>query len=91
MVKKCHPCQVYTRKMWTHSSPLFLVITVDPFPKWGIYFTTCNQVLAKGHKYIIVPVDYFTKWVKYTPTFNNDGDTRTPLMFIQIISRFHIA
>jgi hypothetical protein len=35
-VKKCHPCQVFSRKMRAHPAPMFLVITVGPFTKWGI-------------------------------------------------------
>ena len=77
VVKKCHPCQVYTRKMCAHLAPLFPVIIVGPFTKWGIDYTTCNPPSAKGHKYIIVAVDYFTKWVKAMPTFGNDGETTT--------------
>ena len=35
VVKRCHPCQLYTRKMWSHPAPLFLVVSVGPFMKWG--------------------------------------------------------
>ena len=62
VVKRCHPCQLYTRKMRSHPAPLFPIITVGPFTKWGIDYVTCNPVSARGHKYIIVAVDYFTKW-----------------------------
>ena len=41
-VKRCHPCQIFTRKMRAHPAPLFPVVTVYPFTKWGIDFTTCN-------------------------------------------------
>ena len=68
-VKKCHPCQIYTRKMCAHPALLFPVITVSPFTKWGIDYTTCNPPSAKGHKYIIVAVDYFMKSVDAMPTF----------------------
>jgi hypothetical protein len=39
-VKKCHPCQVFSRKMRAHPAPMFPVITVGPFTKWGIDYTT---------------------------------------------------
>ena len=68
VVKYCHPCQVYTQKMHTHLAPLFPIIIVDPFTKWGINFTTCNPPSAANHKYIIVVVDYFTKWAEAMPT-----------------------
>jgi len=53
VVKKCHPCQVYTQKMRTYLDPLFPVIIFGQFMKWGIDFTTCNPPLTKGHKYIL--------------------------------------
>jgi hypothetical protein len=54
-----------------------------PFTKWGIDFTTCHLVSARGHRYIIVAVDYFTKWVEAMPTFNNDGETVSFLFSIR--------
>lgn len=63
-VKENHLCQVYTQNMHTHLAILFPVITVGPFRKWGIDFTTCNLPLKKGHKYIIIAVDYFNKWAQ---------------------------
>lgn len=90
VVKMCHPCQVYTRKMHAHTNLLFPVIIVGPFTKWGIYFTTCNLVSTKGHKYISVAVDYYTKWLKSMPTFNNNSETKTLFLFNHIISHFGI-
>jgi len=49
-VKKCHPCQVYTRKICAHLASIFHVIIVGLFTNWGIDFTTYNLTLAKGHK-----------------------------------------
>ena len=74
-VKQCHPCHLYTRKMWLHPAPLFLIISVGPFMKWGIDYMTCNPSSAGGHKYIIVTVDYFMKWAEAMPTFKADGET----------------
>jgi hypothetical protein len=89
-VKKCHLCQIFSRKMRAHHAPMFPIITVGPFTKWGIDFTTFHLVSARGHCYIIVAVDYFTKWVEAMPTFNNDGKTTTLFIFNQIIARFGI-
>jgi len=89
-VKHCHPCQIYTQKMCAHPAPLFPVITVGPFTKWGIDFTTCNPPSAANHKYIIVAVDNFTKWADAMPTYKNDSETTTLFLFNQIISRFGI-
>jgi hypothetical protein len=76
--------------MWAHPTPMFLVIVVGPFIKWGINFTTCHPTYSRGHRYIIVVVNYFTKWVKYMPTFNNDRETTALFVFNQIVSRFDI-
>jgi hypothetical protein len=37
-VKKCHPCQVFTRNMHLDPTPFHPVITVGPFTKWGVDF-----------------------------------------------------
>ena len=89
-MKHCHACQLYTRKMRSHPAPLFPIILVGPFTKWGIDDVTCNPVLARGHKYIIVTVDYFTKWAEEMPTYKDDGETTAFFIFNQIISRFGI-
>jgi transposase InsO family protein len=73
-----------------HPAPMFPIITVGPFTKWGIDYTTRNPPLARGHCYIIVAVDYFTKWVEAMPTFKYDGETATLFLFNQIITIFHI-
>ena len=70
--------------------PIFPVIIVGPFTKWGNDYTTCNLPSAKGHKYIIVAVDYFTKWVEAMPTFGNDSDKIALFLFNQVIARFGI-
>jgi hypothetical protein len=88
--KKCHPCQIFSRKMRAHPTPMFPVITIGPFTKWGIDYTTCNPPSARGHRYIIVAVDYFTKWVEAMPMFKDDGETATLFLFNQIIARFDI-
>jgi hypothetical protein len=80
-VKKYHPCQVFSRKMRAHLALMFPVITVGPFTKWGIDYTTCNPPSARGHHDIIIVVDYFTKWVKALPTFKDDGETATLFLF----------
>jgi hypothetical protein len=36
-VKKCHPCQIFSRKMRAYSSPMFHVIVVGPFTKWDLF------------------------------------------------------
>jgi hypothetical protein len=72
------------------SYPMFPVIFVGPFTKWGIDFTTFHPVSAMGHRYIIVAVDYFIKWVEAMPTFNNYGETSALFIFNHIVARFSI-
>ena len=76
--------------MWLHPAPLFPVISVGPFMKWGIDYVTCNPVLAAGHKYIIVAVDYFMKWVEAMATYKADEETAFFFIFNQIIVCFGI-
>jgi hypothetical protein len=77
--------------MRAHPAPIFPIITVGPFTKWGIDYTTCNPPSARGHLYIIVAIDYFTKWVEVMPTFKDDGETATLFLFNQIIARFDVS
>ena len=60
---------------------MFPIITVGPFTKWGIDYTTCNPPSARGHCYIIVVVNYFTKWVESMPTFKDDGEIAALFLF----------
>ena len=76
--------------MRSHPAPLFFVVLVGPFMKWGINYMTCNPVSAGGHKYIIVVVDYFTKWAETMPTFKANGETTAFFVFNQIIAWFGI-
>ena len=76
--------------MRAHLAPMFPIIIVGPFTKWGIDCTTFHLASARGHHYIIVAVDYFTKWVEAMSTFKDDGETVALFLFNQIIARFNI-
>jgi hypothetical protein len=89
-VKECHSCHIFSWKMRAHPTPMFPIIIVVPFTKWGIDYTTCNPPSTKGHRYIIVAIDYFMKWVKTMPTFKDDGETATLFLFNQIIARLDV-
>jgi len=71
-------------------APLYPIIAVSPFTKWGIDFNTCNPHLAGGHAYIILVVDYFTKWAEEMPTFSADSKTAATFVFNHIISIFGV-
>jgi hypothetical protein len=90
VVKKCHPCQVFTWKMHSHPAPLYPVISLSPFTKWGLDFIVYNPTLVGGHRHIIMVVDYFTKWVEVMPTVKYDGNIPSFFVFNQIISWFGI-
>jgi hypothetical protein len=67
--------------MRAHPAPMFPVIKVGLFTKWGIDYATCNPPSARGHHYIIIAVEYFTKWVEAIITFKYDGKTTTLFLF----------
>jgi hypothetical protein len=76
--------------MRAHPSPMFPIIIIGPFTKWGTDYTTCNPPSECGHRYIIVVVEYFTKWVQAMPMFKDDRETTTLFFFNQIIARFSV-
>ena len=90
VVKRCHPCQIFSRKMHVYLAPLHPVVSISPFAKWGIDFTMCNPPFVVGHHYIIVVVDYFTKWAEVMPTYSNDAKTVALFLFNHIIAQFGI-
>jgi hypothetical protein len=49
VVKKCHPCQVFTLNMRSHPNSLHPFIIVVPFTKWGVDFVDCNPTSAGGY------------------------------------------
>ena len=89
-VKKCHPCQIFSPKMCMHPAPLHPIVSIGPFAKWGIDFTTCNPPSATRHHYIIVAVDYFMKWAEAMPTYNNDAKTLALFLFNHVIAKFDV-
>ena len=72
------------------AAPLHPVVTVGPFSKWGIDYTSCNPRSVEGPGYIIVAVDYFTKWGEAMPTLNEDGYTAAQFLFNHVITRFGV-
>jgi hypothetical protein len=90
-VKKCHPYQVFLRKICMHPTPLYPIITINPFTKWGVYFMTCHLALIRRHKYIIMVINYFTKWVEAMPNFSNDSEIVELFIFKQIISKVGVS
>lgn len=71
-------------------APLHPVVTVGPFAKCGIDYTTCKPRSAGGHGFIIVAVGYFTKWAEAMPTLNEDGHTVAQFLFNHVITWFGV-
>jgi hypothetical protein len=90
IVQKCHTCQTYNNKIRSHTTPLYLLVSVGPFSKWGIDFMACNPQSVGGHGYIIIVVDCFTKWAEVMPTFDNTGKMTTLFIFNHIVTRFGV-
>ena len=80
VVKKCHPCQVFTKNMHACLALLFPIIDVGPFSIWGIDFITCTLAFARD----------FTKWVEAMPTIKNNDETVAIFTFNNIITRFGV-
>eukprot|EP00253_Pinus_taeda_P030032 PITA_30032 len=90
VVRSCHECQIYQRKICAPPTPLHLVVTIGPFSKWAIDYMTYNPRSAGGHGYIIISIDYFTKWAEVIPTLSEDGHTTAQFLFNHVISRFGV-
>jgi hypothetical protein len=90
VIHKFHACQTYNNKIRSHRAPLYPVVFVGPFAKWGIDFMTCNPHLVGGHGYIIVAVDYFTKWDEAMPTFDKTEKTVVLFIFNHIVTIFGV-
>jgi len=86
-IKKCHPCHIFSRNMWEHPAPMFLVLVVGPLTKWGIDFNTCHMTSTRGNHYIITTIEYFTKWVKAMPTFRMMGKQ----LFFSFLTRLYLG
>eukprot|EP00253_Pinus_taeda_P017487 PITA_17487 len=87
VVRSCHECQIFQRKIQAPPAPLHPVVTVGPFAKWGTDYVTCNPRSVGGHGFIIIIVDYFTKWAEAMPTLTEDGHTAAQFLFNHVISR----
>lgn len=76
--------------MCSHLAPLHPIMSIGPFAKWGINFTTCKPPSTASHNYIIVGIDHFMKWEEAMLTYDNDARTTTLFMFNHIIARFGV-
>jgi len=63
LVRKCDPCQRFSRKLRYEGAFPLRIVTVDaPFQQWGIDFIgEISEKSSGGHSWILVATDYFTK------------------------------
>jgi hypothetical protein len=81
---------MYNDKIQSHLAPLYPIVFVGPFNKWGIDIMTCNPQSTGDHGYNIVAMDYFTKWAEAMPTFDNNGKIVALFIFNHIFTRFGV-
>ena len=67
--------------------PLQLVLEVEIFELWGIYFMG-PFLNSFGFVYILMAVDYVSKWVEAIPTRTNAGKIVVDFLEKNIFSRF---
>jgi hypothetical protein len=90
VVQKFHAYQMYNNKIRSPPTPLYPVVFIGPFTKWGIDFMTRNPHSVEGHGYIIVVVYYFTKWAEAMPTFDNTKKTTVFFILNHIVTWFGV-
>lgn len=90
IIKHFENCHIYATKTRAPPVPLHLVITANPFCKWGIDFMECQPPSINGHKDIIIVVKYCIKWEEVMPTFNNTTETTTKFFFNHVITHFGV-
>jgi hypothetical protein len=82
---------MFSYKMCVHPAPLFLIVIIGPFKRWGISFTTFHLPSARGHRYIIVFIEYFTNSMEAMHISANDSETTYLFLFNQVITRFRVS
>ena len=90
MVRKCDPCQRFSRKLkFLGNTPLKPVEVQAPFQQWGMDFIgEISPKTSTGYSWILVATNYFTKWVEAVPTRNGTSKVVNNFLLTNIISRF---
>ena len=73
-VQNCDVCQRQLGQPFVaNRMPFHLVLTLEPFQKWGLDFVVSFKPVAAhtGNKYILTAKDYATEWVKDWPLWDN--------------------
>ena len=85
----CDKCQRLGKISHCHIMPLNLILVVDLFDVWGIYFMGPFSA-SFGYAYILVGVDYVSKWVEAIPCKANDHRVLLRFLKENIFSRFGV-
>jgi len=88
-VRKCIPCEMFSRKMKITTIPLHTTMVEQPFSQWGLdVIGPINPKSNKGHAYIITTTNYFTKWQEDVALRNVDSEKLMFLLKENILSKF---
>ena len=88
----CKTCENY-QKLGSiskhHMMPLNLILVIEIFECWGIYFMEPFPP-SFGFLYILLIIDYFSKWIKAIPSRNKDHKIVIKFLKQNILSQFGI-
>ena len=88
--KNCDLCQRLGQPADRDRMPIYLVIPLQSFSKWGLDFI--GQIKPKsqsmGSEYILVATDYFKKWAEAKALRNNTAAEVAKFLYDNIMTRF---
>ena len=89
-IKNYDLCQRLGQPTDRERMPIYPVIPLQPFAKWGLDFIGPIKPKAQptGCEYIQVETDYFTKWTKAKALRNNTAAEVAKFLYENIMTRF---